>query len=89
MTKEARLNELQQILDQKDAEVRLLKDKVTNALQGFENSGLNVYEKNGKVYVSMNDKLLFASANGDLKQKEKLQFVNWPKFWKMIRPLMY
>lgn len=67
MTKEARLNELQQILDQKEAEVRLLKEKVINALKGFEDSGLNVYEKNGKVYVSMNDKLLFASAKWDVE----------------------
>lgn len=67
MQKEARLNELQQILDQKDAEVRLLKEKVSNALKGFEESGLNVYEKNGKVYVSMNDKLLFASAKWEVE----------------------
>lgn len=67
LKKEARLNELQEILDQKDAEVRLLKEKVSNALQGFEDSGLNVYEKNGKVYVSMNDKLLFASAKWEVE----------------------
>ncbi|MCQ2285808.1 MAG: OmpA family protein [Bacteroidales bacterium] len=65
--KEQRLNELQRILDQKDAEVRSLKEKVANALKGFEDSGLNVYEKNGKVYVSLNDKLLFASAKWEVE----------------------
>lgn len=64
--KEARLNELQHILDQKNAEVKALKDKVTQALIGFEGSGLNVYEKNGKVYVSMEDKLLFASGSWEI-----------------------
>lgn len=64
--KEARLNELQKILDQKDAEVKALKDKVSNALTGFEGSGLNVYEKNGKVYVSMDEKLLFATASWEV-----------------------
>ncbi|MDR2978865.1 MAG: OmpA family protein [Bacteroidales bacterium] len=61
--KEGRLSELQAILDQKDAEVKVLREKVSNALKGFEGSGLNVYEKNGKVYVSMDEKLLFASGS--------------------------
>ena len=61
--KESRLSELQNILDQKDAEVRRLKETVSAALKGFEGSGLNVYEKNGKVYVSMEDKLLFSSGS--------------------------
>ena len=61
--KEQRINEMQSILAQKDAEVKALKDKVSAALKGFEGSGLNVYEKDGKVYVSMDDKLLFASGS--------------------------
>lgn len=61
--KESRILEMQSILDQKDAEVKALKDKVSNALKGFEGSGLNVYEKDGKVYVSLEDKLLFASGS--------------------------
>ena len=64
--KEIKLNELQKILDQKNAEVKALKDKVVQALKGFENSGLNVYEKNGKVYVSMDEKLLFATASWEI-----------------------
>ncbi|MDR3046653.1 MAG: OmpA family protein [Bacteroidales bacterium] len=66
--KEARLNELQKILDQKDSEVKALKDKVLKALTGFEGSGLKVYEKNGKVYVSMDEKLLFASASWEINK---------------------
>jgi chemotaxis protein MotB len=61
--KEQRIKEMQNILAQKDAEVKALKDKVSNALKGFEGSGLNVHEKDGKVYVSMDDKLLFASGS--------------------------
>lgn len=61
--KEQRINEMQNILNQKDAEVKALKEKVSNALKGFEGSGLNVHEKDGKVYVSMDDKLLFASGS--------------------------
>lgn len=61
--KEASLAELQEVLKQKDNEVRALKDKVMNALKGYVDKGLNVYEKNGKVYVSMDEKLLFASGS--------------------------
>ena len=64
--KEARIEEMQNILNQKDAEVKALKDKVSAALKGFEGSGLNVYEKDGKVYVSMDDKLLFASGSWEI-----------------------
>ena len=69
--KEARLNELQAILAQKDAEVKALKNKVANALKGFEDKGLTIYEKNGKVYVSLDEKLLFASGSWEIDGKGK------------------
>ena len=69
--KEARLEELQNILTQKDAEVKALKDKVANALKGFEDHGLTVYEKNGKVYVSLDEKLLFASGSWEIDNRGK------------------
>lgn len=67
--KEQRINEMQNILAQKDAEVKALKDKVSNALKGFEGSGLKVHEKDGKVYVSMDDKLLFASGSWTINEQ--------------------
>lgn len=54
-----RLIELQNVLAQKDQAVKDLRDKVMNALTGFNNNGLVVHEKNGKVYVSLDEKLLF------------------------------
>ena len=65
------LAELQKILDQKDAEVRALKEKVSNALKNFEGSGLKVEQRNGKVYVSMDEKLLFASARWEVQGEGK------------------
>lgn len=61
------LSELQEILNQKDREVNSLKEKVSKALQNFEGSGLVVEQRNGKVYVSMDEKLLFASASWTLQ----------------------
>ena len=54
-----KLIELQNILAQKEEAVKALKNKVMDALVGFNNNGLTVHEKNGKVYVSLDEKLLF------------------------------
>ena len=61
--REKRVNELEQIIANKDAIVRALKEKVTKALLGFRDKGLSVIEKDGKVYISMDAKLLFASGS--------------------------
>lgn len=64
-----RLAELQSILDKKDEDVKNLKNKIKQALQGFDGSGLTVFEKNGKVYVSMEEKLLFASGSFQIDKR--------------------
>ncbi|MBD98748.1 MAG: hypothetical protein CMO34_02810 [Verrucomicrobia bacterium] len=70
-----RVEELEAILSRKDSSVNALKAKVQNALLGFENEGLSIEQKNGKVYVSLDESLLFASGsyNVDKKGKEVLQ----------------
>jgi len=65
--REAKVNELQNILKSKDAAVDSLKQKIQNALIGYANNGISVYEKNGKVYVSMDEKLLFASGKTEVQ----------------------
>ena len=50
---------LNRILDAQQKAVKDLKEKVSDALFGFENNGLTVSMKNGKVYVSLDEKLLF------------------------------
>lgn len=61
--KQQKLEELQSILNKKDSVVKALKTKVSDALLGFENKGLTIQSKNGKVYVSMEEALLFASGS--------------------------
>jgi len=58
-----RLKELESILHRKDSAVAALKNKVSDALLGFENNGLSIQVKNGKVYVSLDEKLLFKSGS--------------------------
>ncbi len=58
-----RLVELEQILNAKEAQMKSLKDAISAALYGFEKEGLSVYSKNGMVYVSMDEKLLFKTGS--------------------------
>ena len=61
--KEARINELESIIESQKQAFKDLKEKIANALRGFEDKGITVVEKDGKIYVSMEAKLLFASGS--------------------------
>ena len=65
----ARMLELEQILARKDSAVNSIKQKVAAALLGFENEGLSVHVVNGKVYVSLEEKLLFKSGSINVEPK--------------------
>ncbi|HXB42335.1 MAG TPA: OmpA family protein [Bacteroidia bacterium] len=67
--REARVNELEAILKQKDQAAADLKKKLSDALGAFENKGLTITQKNGKIYVSMEESLLFASGKTDVQPK--------------------
>lgn len=67
--REARVVELEDILKKKDQAVADLLKKLTDALVGFENKGLTITKKNGKVYVSMDESLLFASGKTNVEPK--------------------
>lgn len=68
-TREKRVNELEAMISRKDSLVSSLKNKVKDALLGFENNGLTIEQKNGKVYVSLDESLLFASGSYDVETK--------------------
>lgn len=61
--REERLKEVEDALKKRDAATNALKDKLQQALLGFQNSGLSVDIRDGKVYVSLADKLLFPSGS--------------------------
>lgn len=62
-SREKRVNELESMINRKDSLVSALKNKVKEALLGFENNGLTIEQKNGKVYVSLDESLLFSSGS--------------------------
>ena len=59
----AHLANLEKVLQEQQSMVGSLRKKVADALLGFENEGLTVTQKNGKVYVSLEEQLLFKSGS--------------------------
>ena len=58
-----RLAELEKMMADKEAAMKKLKETLSKSLKAFEGKGLTVTEKDGKVYVSMENKLLFESGS--------------------------
>jgi chemotaxis protein MotB len=58
-----RVAELENVIATKDANMRALKDAISKALTNFEGRGLTVEQRDGKVYISMENKLLFQSGS--------------------------
>lgn len=58
-----RVAELEGLIAEKEQKMKTLKDNLSRALTNFEGQGLSVEMRNGKVYVSMENKLLFASGS--------------------------
>jgi len=61
--REQRLKEVEDILRKREEASNLLKDKLQQALLGFQENGLSVDMRDGKVYVRLTDKLLFPSGS--------------------------
>lgn len=85
--REQRVNELEEAIKRKDEATRLLKTKVANALKGFESQGLTVIQKNGKIYVSMEAKLLFASGSTTVEQNGKNALIELAKVLEVEKEL--
>ena len=58
-----RVAELEKVIADKDAAMTALKDAISKALTDFEGKGLTIEQRDGKVYVSMENKLLFSSGS--------------------------
>jgi len=69
--RERALNELRDVIARQDSITKRLNDVIRNALLGFNSDELSVEVKNGKVYVSMSDKLLFKSGSAAVEAKGK------------------
>lgn len=69
LLQQQRLQQLQALLEQQRAQANMLKDKMAEALKGFNSNELTVVQKNGKVYVSLSENLLFPSGSAVVNPK--------------------
>ncbi|HWB63778.1 MAG TPA: OmpA family protein [Chitinophagales bacterium] len=69
--RDAKVRELQSLIARKDSAVEALKKKMLDALTDFGSGDLTVYEKDGKVYVALSDKLLFATGKYTVEERGK------------------
>jgi chemotaxis protein MotB len=67
--REKKVKELELVLANKDKAVQNLKNRISNALLNFKENDLTVKVKNGKVYVSLAEQLLFGSGSIDVDTK--------------------
>ena len=74
-----RLKELEDMIAAKEASMKKLKETLSKALNSFEGKGLTVEQKNGKVYVSMENKLLFNSGSWAVSSEGKKAVVELGK----------
>lgn len=70
--KSLRISELESKLAAQDENLKRLKNSLSKALFAFEGNGLTVEMKNGKVYVSMENKLLFDSGSWAVSKDGKI-----------------
>ncbi|RYY00353.1 MAG: flagellar motor protein MotB [Gammaproteobacteria bacterium] len=66
-----RLLDLRKLLQQQGEAVENLRKKMADALTGFNSNELSVFTKNGRVYVSMQESLLFPSGSAVVNEKGK------------------
>ncbi len=64
-----RLQQLQNLLQQQKDKSEQLKNKMSEALKGYNSNDLTVVQKNGKVYVSLSENLLFPSGSAVVNKK--------------------
>ena len=67
--REKKVQELEQVMASKDKAVQDLRSRITNALLNFKENDITVKVKNGKVYVSLAEQLLFQSGSVDVDAK--------------------
>jgi len=68
---ERQVNELNRLLRDKENRLNGLRSKVNQALLGFTDADLSVTERNGKIYVSLSQNLLFAANSDNIDWKGK------------------
>jgi len=67
--RERRIQEIKEKLDERDRFLTALRERIQKAMAGVEEGGLSVYIKDGKLYVSLSNKLLFRTGSTEIDQQ--------------------
>lgn len=67
----AKITELTALIEQQNAKMQDIKNKIQNALVGYEGNGLQIESRNGRIYVSLDEKLLFQSGKWSVDTRGK------------------
>lgn len=71
INQQVKLEHLQELMDRQKKAIEAIKKKMSDALVGFKSNELSVAIKNGKVYVSLQENLLFPSGSAVVNPKGK------------------
>lgn len=69
LAKNKQIAEMEEILRKKDSATVALRNKIEKALNGFEGQGLNITHRDGKIYLVLDESLLFSVGKSDVAQK--------------------
>lgn len=74
--KEEKIKELNELLEMKNAYMKLLRTKIEEALFSLKGEGLTLEQKQGKIYVRMDASLLFPSGSVAMNEKGKSAIIS-------------
>lgn len=69
LKKNKQLADMEEILRRKDSAAIALRSKIERALVGFEGQGLSIEQRDGKIYVLLDEALLFKVGKSDVSEK--------------------
>ena len=79
LSRTERIDNLEKIISSQKKVLNDLKNRISDALLNFKGKGLNIRQRNGKVYVSMENKLLFKSGRWNIELQGKQALVSLSK----------
>ncbi len=79
LSRTERIDNLEKIISSQKKVLNDLKNRISDALLNFKGKGLSIRQRNGKVYVSMENKLLFKSGRWNVELQGKQALVRLSK----------
>lgn len=77
--REARVHELEEIISRQERGIKELKERIAAALRAYENKGLTVVQKDGRIYISLEAKLLFNPGSTVIEQGGRSAIIDLSK----------